>query len=147
MRKTLRLLLILLGISAVLIACSILFLGASVTAALGERVFDLAAARRPEISAPWPPTMDNELRFYAVLWGAYGVLLLVTARDLGARLEWVPWLALVFFVGGLGRVVSWVSVGTPHPFFLFLMCVELALPPVLIILWLALKRPTRNRTS
>lgn len=147
MQMTLRLLLILLGISATMIACSILFLGASVTAAFGERVFDLAAGRRPEISAAWPPTMDNELRFYSVLWGAYGVLLLVTARDLGARLEWVPWLALVFFVGGLGRAVSWGAVGTPHPFFLFLMCVELALPPVLIVLWLALKRAARNRTS
>jgi hypothetical protein len=144
MRATLRLLLAILGVSAVLIALSILLTGAAATADLGERVFDVLAHRHDPPSPPWPPTMDNELRFYAALWGAYGLVLLLVARDLATRSAWVPWLAAVFFAGGVGRTLSWASIGAPHPFFLMLMAVELALPPVLIGLWLALRRSPRT---
>ena len=53
--------------SAVLIALSILGLGAGGTAAVGERVFDALSGGRGPDSPPWPPTMDNEPRFYATL--------------------------------------------------------------------------------
>ena len=66
-RTLLRVLLAGLGVSAVLIALSILGLGAGVTAALGERVFDALSGGRGPDSPPWPPTMDNEPRFYATL--------------------------------------------------------------------------------
>ena len=36
----------------------------------------------------------------------------------------------MFFVGGLGRALSLALVGPPTPFFLFLMAIELGLPPV-----------------
>jgi hypothetical protein len=140
MRTTLRILLAILGVAAVLIALCILVTGAAPTARLGEEAFDALTGWRGPPSPPWPPTMDNELRFYAALWGAYGLLLLVVARDLGARLSWVPWLAAVFFAGGVGRALSWASVGPPHPFFLALMATELTLPLVLIGLWLAVRR-------
>jgi hypothetical protein len=55
--------------------------------------------------------------------------------------SWVPWLAATFFAGGVGRALSWVSVGPPHPFFLALMATELTLPLVLVVLWLAVRRP------
>jgi hypothetical protein len=76
-RTLLRVLLAGLGVSAVLIALSILTLGAGATAAAGERVFDALSGWRGPDSPPWPPTMDNELRFYAALWGAYGPRVLV----------------------------------------------------------------------
>ena len=135
MRTLLRVLLAGLGGSAVLIALSILTLGAGATAAAGERVFDALSGWRGPASPPWPPTMDNELRFYAGLWGAYGVILLLAARDYFGWAVRVPWLAVVFFVGGAGRAFSWLVVGAPHPFFLLLMTIELALPPVLVLLW------------
>ena len=78
--------------------------------------------------------MDNELRFYAALWGAYGVVLLLAARDYTGWAVRVPWLAAVFFVGGAGRAFSWLMIGAPHPFFL-LLTIELALPPLLVLLW------------
>ena len=53
--------------SAVLIALSILGLGAGMTAAVGERVFDALSGGRGPDSPPWAPTMDNEPRFYATL--------------------------------------------------------------------------------
>ena len=140
MLTALRILLVTLGASAVLIAASILLLGAEATAAAAERVFAALSGWRGPPSGPWPPTMDSELRFYAALWGAYGVMLVAAARDLPARLAWVPWLALVFFVGGVGRALSHVAVGAPHPFFTLLMAIELGLPPVLGLLWLGARR-------
>ena len=114
MRTLLRVLLAVLGVSAVLIALSILTLGAGATAAAGERVFDALSGWRGPDSPPWPPTMDNELRFYAALWGAYGVVLLLAARDYTGWAGRVPWLAAVFFVGGAGRAFSWLMIGAPH---------------------------------
>jgi hypothetical protein len=139
MRLTLRILLMGLGLSALMIALSIFLLGAGATAAAGEQVFEAATGWRGAASPPWPPTMDSELRFYAALWGAYGVLMLMAARDLDARSGWVPWLAGVFFAGGVGRALSWGMIGAPHPFFLALMAIELILPPILMLLWLRLK--------
>jgi hypothetical protein len=81
MRTLLRVLLAGLGVSAVLIALSIVTLGPGATAAAGERVFDALTGWHGPASPPWPPTMDNELRFYTALWGAYGVVLLLAARD------------------------------------------------------------------
>jgi hypothetical protein len=78
---------------------AILGLGAGVTAAVGERVFDALSGWRGPDSPPWPPTMDNELRFYAALWGAYGVVLLLAALDYTGWAGRVPWLAAVFFDG------------------------------------------------
>lgn len=137
---TLRLILGVLGIAAVLIALSILVLGAGPTARFGEQTFELLVgwhgARTPE----WPPAMDSELRFYAALWLAYGVLTLRAAIQ--SRLDNTPWLASIFFLGGIGRVASWLTVGTPHPFFLCLMAAELVLPPAMILAWLSLRACT-----
>ena len=43
----------------------------------------------------------------------------------------------VFFVGGLARIVSWLSVGPPAPLFIFLGSLELVIPP---LLWAVLRR-------
>jgi hypothetical protein len=79
--------------------------------------------------------MDSELRFYAALWGAYGILLVVVAINIAGHKDLVPCLAAVFFVGGLGRALSYLTVGAPHPFFAALMVVELFLPPVMLLMW------------
>jgi Domain of unknown function (DUF4345) len=116
MLPTLRVLLGVLGVSAILICGSIMILGPGATAVTAERAFD------------------------APFWGAYGILLLAVARDIARLGRWVPWLAAVFFAGGVGRAVSWLAVGPPHPFFVTLMAIELLTPPVLIILWRAAGR-------
>ena len=84
------------------------------------------------------------MRFYAAIWGAYGVALVVVARNLARRLDMVPWLAAPFFLGGVGRVLSWAQVGTPHPFFQLLMAIELALPPLFVGLWWVVQRKKRG---
>lgn len=84
-------------------------------------------------SIPVNATMDSEDRFYVVMFLAYGAVMLWTLRGLERKLPVVRFLAAVLFVGGLARIVSLIAVGPPHPFFLAMTIVELALPP--IILW------------
>jgi hypothetical protein len=140
MIAALRVLLAVLGISAIAICLSIVLLGPSWTAGFSEAQFDWLTGSTHPASGPWPPTMDNELRFYAPFWGAYGLALLAVARDLPAQLRFVPPLAALFFVGGVGRVISHVVVGPPHPFFALLMAIELILPVVFLALWKAASR-------
>ena len=61
-------------------------------------------------------------------------MLLLAALDYTGWAGRVPWLAAVFFVGGAGRAFSWLMIGAPHPFFLLLITIELALPPLLVLL-------------
>lgn len=137
---TLRFLLALLGVSAVAIAASIVLTGAQYTAWTAEKIFAALTGWQGPLSEPWPPTMDNELRFYAVLWGAYGVVAIWVARDLDARRALVPVLAGIFFLGGIGRLLSILAVGSPHPFFILLMWIELLMPVAMVLLWWRLQR-------
>ena len=136
MRSTLRVALAVLGASAVAIALSIYLLGAAQTAWAGERVYDAISGWRGPLTPAWPAAMDNELRFYSALWGGYGLALLMAARDPGRWNRAIPWLAAVFFAGGVGRLISIFQIGAPHPFFVLLAAIELVTPPVLIGLWL-----------
>jgi hypothetical protein len=140
MLNGLRICLGLLGAAAILIALSILCLGARATASMAEGVFDVVAGWRGPSSGYWPATMDSELRFYAALWGAYGVLALRAARSPSRTVASAPWLAAVFFAGGVGRLLSLWSLGAPHPFFTLLMGIELTLPVLMGLLWLGARR-------
>jgi hypothetical protein len=135
MIPALRILHAVLGFAAIVICLSIVLLGPSWTAGFAEAQFDWLAGFAHPSTGQWPATMDSELRFYAPFWGAYGLALLAVARDLPARLRFVPPLAALFFIGGVGRAISYVVVGPPHPFFAFLMAIELILPVVFVTLW------------
>ena len=132
---TLRILHGILGLSAIGICLSILILGPSAIAGFSESQFNAVTGSSYPPAGPWPATMDSELRFYAPFWGAYGLVLLAIARDMSAKLRYVPTMALLFFVGGVGRGLSYISVGAPHPFFIALMAVELLLPLLFLALW------------
>jgi len=136
-----RIILVILGSAALVICLSIVFLGPGATALSSEHIFVALTGYSGPDSGAWPPTMDSELRFYAPFWGAYGALLLDTARDLRRTAHRIPWLAAIFFAGGLGRVLSWVAVGRPHPFFVLLMAIELILPPLLVMMTRLTRQP------
>jgi hypothetical protein len=140
MLLTLRIVLIVLGASAIAIAASDIFLGPDWTAGGAKQAFGALTGYGGPPSGHWPTTMDNEMRFYAALWAAYGITLILVARGLAARGCFVPWLAAVFFAGGVGRAISYVSVGPPHPFFTLLMAIELGLPAAIMLLWLATRQ-------
>lgn len=82
-------------------------------------------------SVPVNATMDSEDRFYATLFLGFGAALIWCSRDLRARSGVFDALLLVFFAGGVARIVSWLAVGPPAPLFVFLGGVELVLPPLL----------------
>ena len=142
--RILRVLLAGLGLAALAIGSSIWSFGAQAVARTCETAFATLTGWTGPLSPDWPPTMDSEMRFYAAIWGAYGVALVVVARNLARRLDMVPWLAAPFFLGGVGRVLSWAQVGTPHPFFQLLMAIELALPPLFVGLWWVVQRKKRG---
>jgi len=128
------------GFAAIVICLSIVVLGPSGTAGFSEALLDRVSGSTHPSTGPWPPTTDSELRFYAPFWGAYGLVLLAVARDLPAKLRFVPPLAALFFIGGLGRAISYVAAGPPHPFFTLLMAIELILPVVFLALWRGARR-------
>ena len=74
--------------------------------------------------------MDSEDRFYATLFLGFGLAIIWCARDLDRREKPLAALLAVFFAGGIARIVSLVSVGSPGPLFLFLGALELILPPL-----------------
>lgn len=79
------------------------------------------------------PTMAGEDRFFAGLFLCSGVALLWCAVDLQHELVYVNLLAAAFFVGGLGRLLAVLLDGAPHPFYVAMLVVELALPPLMVI--------------
>ena len=81
------------------------------------------------------PNDDSELRFYSVFFVAYGVILFQTTRDLARHGHRLPLLLGLFFLGGIARLLSYLTVGQPHALFMLLMAVELAMPPLLYFFW------------
>lgn len=81
-------------------------------------------------SVPVNATMDSEDRFYATLFLGFGAANIWCAQDLGARAGLFRGLMLVFFMGGIARLVSATQVGLPSPLFMFLGVLELAIPPM-----------------
>ena len=79
------------------------------------------------------PTSDGECRFYAGLFSCYGVALLWCARDVQDKRVYVNLLAAVLFVGGIGTLLAVALAGTPHPFYLAMLVVELVLPVLMVL--------------
>jgi len=88
-------------------------------------------------------TMDSEDRFYAVLFGAYGVALLWCIKDIERKSAIVYVLALTFFAGGLARLVSVASVGFPNTFFIVMTGLELLIPFMMVFLQSRISRSSQ----
>ena len=79
------------------------------------------------------PTMAGEDRFFAGLLLCFGIALLWCARDVQHKRVHINLLAAVFFVGGIGRLLAVLLDGAPHPFYVAMLAVELALPPLMVM--------------
>lgn len=78
------------------------------------------------------PSLDSELRYYAAWYAAAGVVALRAARRVETEGRTIRALSAALFIGGCGRVISLVVVGTPHPVSMVLLGLELGLPLLLV---------------
>lgn len=80
------------------------------------------------------PTIDSLGRFFGAVFAGYGLGWLWAARQSPIPATAVRWLAGVFLLGAVGRVLSLTVHGWPHWFQVALAVVELVLAPVLLLL-------------
>jgi len=119
-----------LGLSAVAIGLMIFIGGPAFTARIFGSVIETIFGVSGYSGGLEHINVDSEMRFFSALWLAYGVYLLWLV---GRIYEYTTevFLALgVFFLGGLGRFISFVAVGTPDLLFNALMYIELGGPIV-----------------
>ncbi|MEU9123120.1 DUF4345 domain-containing protein [Streptomyces sp. NPDC048506] len=75
-------------------------------------------------------TVDSRERFYGAVFLGYGLAWIWVARQSPVPSRAVRWLAGVFLLGGVGRLLSLAVHGQPQWFQLVLTAIELVLPPV-----------------
>ncbi len=84
---------------------------------------------------------DSELRFYSVIFIGYGIIMIQTAQNLSRHMIRVPFLLILFFCGGVARLISFIMTGPPHSLFILLMGIELILPLLLGLCYLKARTP------
>ena len=123
-----------LGFAALLIGGLIFAIGPAATGQVFAAMLRVVIPSTPHLVGLGGADIDSEMRFYAVLWMAYGLAALWVTRALPKRMGLLRLMLMLFWLGGLGRVISYLAMGAPHPLFIALMWIEIALPPVLIAL-------------
>ncbi|CQA12411.1 Hypothetical protein ERS075656_06233 [Mycobacteroides abscessus] len=73
---------------------------------------------------------DSQERFFAGLFAVYGAAWIWVARLVPIPGIAIRLLAAGLFAGGLGRVVSLIDKGQPHPFWIAMLVVEIVVPAV-----------------
>jgi hypothetical protein len=79
------------------------------------------------------PSLDSQNRFYGAAFMLFGASSWLCASDLRKYATLLQAMMAVFFVGGLGRILSVLVHGWPSPAIQFLALTELLIPPVLLI--------------
>jgi len=77
------------------------------------------------VQLPREPLLDTNLRFYSGLWLGVGVVILATVRGFENHLEMYCLIWAMIFVGGVGRMMSLLTIGTPPFPIVGLMILEL----------------------
>lgn len=77
---------------------------------------------------PVNATIDSDLRFYALLFTAYGATFAWCALDIARRGQVADFLGAVFFAGGVARLLAWADSGRPSWFYVVMIPVELVVP-------------------
>ena len=113
----------------------ILYAMALVVAITGFNVLFGGASAIPGSNGGVEATVDNELRFFAVFWLAYGWFCFWVARNIQSQHTFIPFIALAFFIGGLGRLISMISVGSPASILIPAMILEFVIPIVIYTIY------------
>ncbi len=88
----------------------------------------------PDYRGPIDASIDNELRFFSVFWVGFGFFCFSVARAIEKNRHFIPYIALLFFLSGIGRLVSLIFVGKPINLFVGVMFLELFMSPALYFL-------------
>lgn len=83
-----------------------------------------------------PADLDSHFRYLSGLLFAAGIGFATCVPGIERRTGRFRLLALLVFVGGLGRLVSYFSIGAPGPGHVFGLAMELVAVP-LLVLWQA----------
>jgi len=84
------------------------------------------------LALPESPVLDSNLRFFGGVWLGVGLamLWLVPSIEHQGVLFWALWGAV--FLGGLGRLLSWIRIGAPPKPFMAFTLLELLGAPAFI---------------
>jgi uncharacterized protein DUF4345 len=84
------------------------------------------------LGLPPAPILDSNLRFFGGLWLGFGLAMvwLVPSIERQGVLFRALWVAI--FLGGIGRVLSWLVVGAPRKAFIGFTLLELVGAPLFI---------------
>ena len=104
--------------------------------ALGTRAELLLGAHWP-VGVPFDATLDSQDRFYGAAFVIHACVLWLSASDPKRFAPLLNAVLLVFFIGGLARLVSFAAVGPPAPLIYLLWSSELIAPP---LLWICMRR-------
>ncbi|MEV7525338.1 DUF4345 domain-containing protein [Streptomyces sp. NPDC091371] len=119
MARTLKWLVLTMGAACVAIGLAHVFLGNAAVPGAGS-----AGA-----------TLDSLNRFLGAIFAGYGLAWLWAAHQSPIPASAVRWLAAVFLLGAVGRLISLAVHGWPHAFQVMLTVIELVMPP--LYFWLA----------
>ncbi|MEP1660824.1 MAG: DUF4345 domain-containing protein, partial [Anderseniella sp.] len=78
--------------------------------------------------------LDNQYRYLAAVYVAVGLMILWSSGDVKGRVAALRFAMLGWFLGGLARIVSWLTVGEPASWQVSGMAIELIVP-VVLVLW------------
>ena len=101
----------------------------------GANILVGGAAAVPGFEGGFDISVDNELRFFSIFWMAYGGLCFWVTNDFSQRGFLIPFIALIFFIGGLARLVSVVTQGVPSNVLVGAMVLEWLLPAVIYFIY------------
>ena len=101
----------------------------------GLNVLIGGAAAIPGSSGAVEASVDNELRFFSVFWIAYGAFCFWVARNLQEQKNFIPLIATVFFLSGIGRLISILLIGLPSSILIPPMILELVMPIVIYVIY------------
>lgn len=77
--------------------------------------------------------LDSNLRFYSGLWLGVGIIMLWMIPRIDKDKDMLRVIAILFFLGGIGRLISILTCGLPSYMYMVFVLLELSFP--LLTLW------------
>jgi hypothetical protein len=84
------------------------------------------------LQLPEAPVLDSNLRFFGGVWLGLGLALLYTVPNIEQHGILFRWLWVAVFLGGIGRLVSWLAIGVPPVAYIGFLLLEIVGAPAFI---------------